>query len=221
MAPTAAPPCPKSSAEALTAGPPGYATRGTPRPMKSPESEFTLSDVTVAPAASPSSTERAAMTATSSKRMRTEYPANAGPNYASPRQACKRRQISRSVRRSGVLQLRCGQCRGPEFLWELRSCPVGHLLDLRRREPSGASLLRSMRVGAERRLGGLAGAAGAGRRAATGHRSLRGPGRVHGGVRGPRRGGHARAAVAVLRARQHPDRPLRRDGGEVHRRRGD
>src|SRR4051794_369625 len=74
MAPTAAPPCPKSSAEALTAGPPGYAARGTPRPMKSPESEFTLSDVTVAPAASPSSTARAAMATTSSRRMRTEYP---------------------------------------------------------------------------------------------------------------------------------------------------
>ena len=57
--------------------------------------------------------------------------------------------------------------------------------------------------------------------AAAGVGAVRRPRRLHDAVRAPRPGGGARAAVALLRALPHADRALRRDGGEVHRRRRD
>ena len=58
-------------------------------------------------------------------------------------------------------------------------------------------------------------------RAAPRLRPLRRPGRLHGALGVPRRGGGARAPVALLRHLPPADRALRRHGREVHRRRGD
>ena len=57
-------------------------------------------------------------------------------------------------------------------------------------------------------------------RAAPRVRPLRRPRRLHHGLGGARRRGHAGAADALLRCRTHDHRALRRDGREVHRRRG-
>ena len=73
----------------------------------------------------------------------------------------------------------------------------------------------------------VASSAGTGRRGDAGRRApgvlgpvLR-PGRVHPAVGGAGPGGGPRAAVGVLRDREHGDRPVRRGGREVHRRRRD
>ena len=95
------------------------------------------------------------------------------------------------------------------------ACSRERLRRLRAREPAGGEVLLRVRGSARRRR--AAAAPGAEGR----DRPLRRPRRVHvaGGADGS--GGRARAALSVLRAAPRRARALRRDGGEVHRRRGD
>ena len=106
----------------------------------------------------------------------------------------------------------CGECGAP-LAFTCAACGTSQLAghevlrrvrrDARAAEPTrGCAAARARRSGASARLG-----------------PLRRPGRVHDGVGGARCRGRARAALALLRHVPDADRPLRRHGREVHRRR--
>ena len=93
----------------------------------------------------------------------------------------------------------------PEVLRRVRRTAGGRPARRAARERARAEVLRRVRGGAgcaeaqPRACGGLAAAGGAAARL----RALRRPRRLHDGVGGPRRRGHARAAVPLLRHRAH------------------
>src|SRR5438128_732661 len=100
---------------------------------------------------------------------------------------------------------------------------IATLTGLPERPPGGGRrhVLRPVRRGRGTGGPGPIGGGGSFIRAASGHRPVRRPGRVHLALRGPgpRRG--SRVPEPLLRHVSDPDRPVRRDRGEVHRRRGD
>ena len=109
----------------------------------------------------------------------------------------------------------CGDCGSP-LAGVCSSCGSTNPAGNRFCGDCGASLTRPANVPARTHAG-----RGTDRRAPPRVGPVRRPGRLHDGLGRTRRRGDARAVVALLRPRPHADRPLRGDGREVHRRRGD
>ena len=109
----------------------------------------------------------------------------------------------------------CGECGNPLALG-CASCGAANAASAKFCGECGASLTGQPAV----RLATTPSAI-AGRRAPTRHGPLRRPRRLYNALRVARRRGGARTAVALLRHLPATDRTLRRDGGEIHRRRGD
>ena len=94
---------------------------------------------------------------------------------------------------------------------------------VRHRQHARSQVLRRVRDVSRRRADPRPGRdpRGTGGRTTSGLRPVRRPRRLHLGLGDTGRGGHARAALAVLRRLPAADRAVRRHGREVHRRRGD
>ena len=104
-------------------------------------------------------------------------------------------------------------------MWDCARPDLRELRDCERARPALLRELRHRPRGHGRACGGIG--SGPGRRTAARLRALRRPRRLHDAVGVARRGGGARAPLALLRHVPTADRALRRHRREVHRRCGD